>query len=276
MPDSELRTAIDSGDVEAVRAAVTARPELATEEIDWSDGCGGGDSTEPLNYICLARVHNRADHDRMGEIARVLIQAGAPVDGPPGTPETPLITAASYEEPEVARVLIEAGANLEAEGHAAAPGQTALAHAVYYANPKTAEVLIAAGARVNTLAEAAGAGVLADHLTGDASPDELAWALRAAASCGQFDSIDRLLAAGADINAETEGATALHHVAYHGKLDAVRALVERGADPSKRDAEYDGTPLGWCRHRHNELFRPSPQHEAVEQYLEGLTAVGQS
>jgi len=271
--NSELRTAIDAGDVDAVHAIVTERPELATAEIAWQESCGGGDSSEPLNYVSLARFHNLADHDRMGDITGVLLRAGAPVDGAPDTEETPLITAASYGEPGVARALVEAGANLEAAGHAA-PGGTALAHAVYYGNPELAEIVVAAGARVNSLAEAAGADQLGGRPIDGSSPDELAWALRAAAVCDRPAVIDLLLAAGADFDAETEGATALHHAASFGKLGAVRHLVERGADPSKRDAEHDGTPLSWCRHRQGELFSPSPEHQAVERYLESLTAVG--
>jgi uncharacterized protein len=52
-------------------------------------------------------------HDLPGTsaVARALLDAGAPVDGQPGDPETPLITAASYGDADVARVLIEAGAS---------------------------------------------------------------------------------------------------------------------------------------------------------------------
>ena len=41
-----------------------------------------------------------------GEVARMLLAAGAPVDGEPDEQETPLITAASYGDAEVALVLI--------------------------------------------------------------------------------------------------------------------------------------------------------------------------
>jgi len=52
----------------------------------------------------------------------------------------------------------------------------------------------------------------------------------------------------------------------------VRHLVEHGADPERRDREYDATPLGWCRHRNEELFAPSPGHDAVVAYLEPFQA----
>lgn len=275
MSDAGLRAAINSADLDSVRALLADRPQLATEEIVWDDGYGG-DSSAPLNYVSLARFHNLAGHDRMAEIAAALVAAGAPVDGEPDTEETPLITAASYGEAAVATVLIDAGADLEAEGHAAEPGQTALAHATYYGNPEVADLLVAAGAQVRTLAEAAGAGNLGDRLDRQNSPQDLAWALRNAAVCQRLEVIDQLLAAGVDLQVRTEGATALHLAAYHGKLSAVRHLVERGADPNSQDPEHAGTPLSWCRYRRGELYRPSPEHDAVEQYLQGLTTADRS
>jgi hypothetical protein len=42
--------------------------------------------------------------------------------------------------------------------------------------------------------------------------------------------------------------TALHTAASHGHLDAVRSLVEGGADLSATDRCFDAVPLGWARH----------------------------
>jgi peptide-methionine (S)-S-oxide reductase len=43
-------------------------------------------------------------------------------------------------------------------------------------------------------------------------------------------------------------ATALHHAVYSGSLDAVKALVEAGADLETKDTIYEGTPLGWAEY----------------------------
>ena len=42
--------------------------------------------------------------------------------------------------------------------------------------------------------------------------------------------------------------TALHLAAQNGDLDAIRALLELGADPTVRDGLYDGTPANWAEH----------------------------
>lgn len=266
MSTDDLKKAIDTGDVQAVRAVVTSEPDLVSREIPWDEGCGG-DTSEPISYVSLAHFHGLSDHQRMGEIARVLLAAGAPVEGAADSEETPIVTAASYDQADVASVLAEAGADLEGRGHAA-PGGTALAHAVYFGNPAAVDVLVRAGAQPRTLAEAAGAGDLSGWPLEGRGAEELAWGLRGAALCERLGVIDELLAAGADIHAETERGPALQWAAWAGKAAAVRHLVEHGADPALRDREHHGTPLGWCRHRNSGLFRHSPGHDAVEAYLE--------
>jgi uncharacterized protein len=268
MRSDAMKSAIDGGDPAAVRALIEADPEAVHREIVWDDGCGGG-SSEPIGYVSLANFHALAGHSAWGDIARVLLAAGAPVEGRPGNAESPIVTAASYDRPDVVAALIEAGADLDGHGHAA-PGGTALAHAVYFGNPAVADVLVRAGARPRTPAEEAGAGTLAGRPPG-ASDDELAWALRAAVLCERFDVADRLLAAGVSVHAPTEDGPPLQWAAWAGKPAAVRYLVEHGADPNRRDPEFDGPPLGWCRHRRGELYWPSPGHDEVEAYLVPLT-----
>jgi ankyrin repeat protein len=45
---------------------------------------------------------------------------------------------------------------------------------------------------------------------------------------------------------DTLGATALHHAAFGGHHDVVRALVEHGADINAADSEFGATPAGWA------------------------------
>lgn len=46
----------------------------------------------------------------------------------------------------------------------------------------------------------------------------------------------------------SRSATALHHAVWSGSLDAVKVLVEAGADLIRRDTIYDGTPLWWAKY----------------------------
>ena len=45
-----------------------------------------------------------------------------------------------------------------------------------------------------------------------------------------------------------EGVTALHLAAQNGDVAAVRALLAGGADPTVKDALFDGTPGDWASH----------------------------
>ena len=69
-----------------------------------------------------------------------------------------------------------------------------------------------------------------------------------AAKNGQAEAVRRMLALGMDPTTVSDRnqshATALHHAVWSGNLDAVRALVEAGADLNRRDTIYDATPAG--------------------------------
>ena len=99
-----------------LRALLGEHPELATERLrNWGDHHRGA---SPLGYVAMLRYDTShgvwRDVPDTGAMARALLDAGALVDGDPADSETPLMTAASYGDPEVARVLVEAGADLDA------------------------------------------------------------------------------------------------------------------------------------------------------------------
>ncbi len=80
-------------------------------------------------------------------------------------------------------------------------------------------------------------GVAADHV------------LLAAVDGSQVAVVRWLLAHGARAGARAEPPsrhTALHAAAWNGNLAIAEMLVEAGADVAARDAEHDGTPLGWA------------------------------
>lgn len=82
-----------------------------------------------------------------------------------------------------------------------------------------------------------------------------------------------LLEQGAPVNARGTTAsrdTLLHSAAWNGDLEMVKLLLEAGADPTARDAEYHNTPAGWAETSIE--VTNNPKCRAVADYLK--TAVG--
>ena len=111
-----MREILDSGDTARLAELLAAEPKLATARMEHF--CDHRKGASPLGYTAMRRYDTSRGEWRdvtgTGEVARMLLAAGAPVDGEPEEQETPLITAASYGDAEVALVLIQAGADLEA------------------------------------------------------------------------------------------------------------------------------------------------------------------
>ena len=76
MPTSELRSAIDKGDIDRAVTLVQADPSLTTTLIEAPDI----EPTSPLTYVGMARFYGYAQHHRTGDLAAALIAAGADQD----------------------------------------------------------------------------------------------------------------------------------------------------------------------------------------------------
>lgn len=94
-----------------------------------------------------------------------------------------------------------------------------------------------------------------ERLMNTATETDLAIALVAAAFYGKADSVQQLLSIGANPNTWLEAssgfhwhATALHQAVSSASLEAVKILVEAGADLAAKDRVYHVTPLGWAQH----------------------------
>jgi ankyrin repeat protein len=217
-----LRRAFDQGDVGAARQLLVADRSLTTTLIEAPDI----EPTSPLTYVGMARFYGYADHNRTGDLARVLIDAGADKDDETKN-GSPLICAASHGDADVVRTLLDAGANVALTD---SPPDTALRLAAAFGHPDIVDALIAA-ATVSSVIEAAGAGDLSGWSIADLSAFDRACALRAAAVNERLDVIDQLLAAGTPIDAEVDGAPAIHWAAEQGRQRAVEHLVANGATP---------------------------------------------
>src|SRR5262245_38937622 len=76
-----------------------------------------------------------------------------------------------------------------------------------------------------------------------------------AVESGDVERVRELVDAEPDLvrACDIDGATALHHAAFHGRRDIVTLLCRRGADVNARDARFGATPSGWAIHYLREL-----------------------
>lgn len=272
----ERRAILDARDVAAAEARIAADRSWATADLTgWCDHRRGA---APLTYMAMLRF----DADRLGlagalegtgEMARVLLAAGAPVNGKPGDRETPLMTAASYGDADIARVLIDGGADLDALAAPDAggvPGGSALLHTAVFGMTEVLDALVDAGARIRSLTEAAATGDITGWPLAATDEEERLRALIMAADHQRLRVIEELLDVGTPIDRVDPrwGRHPLRVAAQHGRSASVRLLLERGADPSLRDGK-GRSALDLCQGEHRDL--PRPGHDEVAAMLSAAT-----
>ncbi len=171
-----------------------------------------------------------------------------------------------------AGLLLDAGADpLAVDDYGGTPLSAALGRAARGGDAAVVRLLLEAGApagattfaalgdlRALTAALKEDPGALQAQGPGGVTP------LHAAAAHGRVEAVRLLLARGADPNAQTDdGITPLHLCsgAPRHAVEISRALVEAGARSDVRDEVHDATPASWAEfQRHPELRR----------FLEGL------
>jgi uncharacterized protein len=220
MASDLVRSSIDMGDVDALRSALREDPERVTALVQAPDI----EPTSPLTYVGLARFYGYARHERTGELAQVLLDAGADKDDDESG--SPLICAASHGDADVVRTLLDAGADVELTDN---PPETALRLAAAFGYPEVVDLLVAAGARPQSIIEAAGIGDLSAYDLSEVSEFDRACALRAASVNERLDVIDQVLAAGTPIDAEVNGHPAIHWAKQRGRSKAISHLEARQA-----------------------------------------------
>jgi ankyrin repeat protein len=271
----DRREILNGRDLARVTSLLTGDPGLARERmVNWSDH----KSANPLAYIAMIGF----DHERLGlpsdlsgtgDVARALIDAGAPVDGLPEDAETPLMTAASYGDLEVARVLIDAGADIDARARpdsGGVPGGTALMHAAVFGMTDVLDLLVDAGGQAHGIESAAAIGDISIWLTPDTPLQSRIRALIFAADHQRLNVIDELVKHDTPVDAVDEmfGRQALRLAAQHGRTRSVQQLLSHGADPELRD-EHGHTALDLCQPRYRYLDNPG--HDEVDAILRPIT-----
>ena len=272
--------AVRSGDLEQFKAALNADPSLATAR--------SSQSHSTLLY-CVALDGNGKPNSV--EMARILVDAGAPIDGP-------LVAAASINNAPVAELLLDRGAAIDGNSR-----WSPIEEALYWESRDTLALLLKRGARVRNLRIAAGLG-RTDLIAGFfddsgalkpaagriewpfGSPEEIersnheprikreladrirAWrqdrqgvidnAFVFACMHGHIEAAELLLEKGAAIDAIPGGfdfaGTGLHYAAHNGHRAMVEFLLERGADPTIKDTKVNSDAAGWAEHaKHTEI-----------------------
>lgn len=263
--------AIAAGDLDGLRELVSTDPSLATARSSRS---------HPTLLQCLAL--DAVDVPNKVEMAEVLIEAGADINGPLGA-------AASIDNVEIAALLLDRGAAINGAG-----SWSPLEEALYWRNYGVRDLLLARGASQHNLRIASGLGRvdliesffgsdgslkpeagnidwpfggLAESNLNSSIKNELqakvaAWsdepqdiinnAFVYACNNNQMDAARLLLEKGAQVNAIPPGfdysGTGLHYAALNGHRALVEFLLGQGADVSVKDTKVGSTAAGWADH----------------------------
>jgi hypothetical protein len=269
---NEAVAAIDSGDTAGLERLLGTQPRLVRDRLDspgaWlRDKVGGaldGFFGQPylLWFVAEDPVRNGKLPGNVAAVARTIIEAAKRerVDSLQEQLDYALrlvcwswIARECGVQIELIDVLIDAGAAVDGRTVYQSRFGSHSDAAIYNGNFAAAEHLLERGAPL-TLTTALCLGRWADveRLALTATLEEKQDAFVQAALGGKAEALRRMLTLGVDpttVSAQNQShGTALHHAVWSRSLDAVRVLVEAGADLNLRDTIYDGTPLGWAKH----------------------------
>ena len=278
--DSPLIDAVKASDAATVRALLQQEVDVGGTDIDGTTALHWAvhDDDPDIVDLLLAAGVDAAAANRYGAtpislacengsaaIIERLLKAGADPNTALADGETALMTAARTGRPDAVTVLLRYGAEVNAKERQR--GQTALIWAASENNAAAADALIHAGARIDWRSTGGFTPLLfatrAGHIettrvlleagadVNDTLPDGTS-ALALAIINAHYELAAVLLDAGADPNADRQGWTALHQVAYTRRpnigladpgalptgtvsgLALVSRLVERGANVNAR------------------------------------------
>jgi ankyrin repeat protein len=196
------------------------------------------------NYTGFTALMGAVGHGRL-EAVRLLLEAGADPSLTPSTGGTPLMVAAGQGQLEMLRLLLEWGAGMDAAGPG--DGATAFHMACVSNHPECAEILARAGCDVSLKTTRGARRMTGREIAEEMGHTAVVQRLRAVVSEQLHELRKAQAAARAAPGSRTRGppqgtvcrGTALAAAVEHGRLEAVRLLLDGGADPSC--AAGDGT-----------------------------------
>jgi peptide-methionine (S)-S-oxide reductase len=282
--------AIDKGDVSALEALFAAHPRLVRDRLEspgaWLREKVGRafDADEFFHrpyllwFVAEDPVRNGSLPPNIADVARAIIRAAKR-----GRVESVLkqldyalrlvcwsqVARECGVQIQLIDVLVDAGASID--GHTVYQGRfgTNSDAAIYNGNYAAAEHLVERGATL-TLSTALCLERWADaeQLARTATLSDKQDAFVQAAKNGKAEALRRMLALGVaptTLSARNQShGTALHHAVWSGSLEAVKVLVEAGADLARRDTIFNATPLGWAEYG----AREQKEKPRAKQYTE--------
>ncbi len=190
----EMKTLVENKNYEGIRQLLTNNPTLANEgiTIPYDNRCTT--KAHPLHRICDAVFAKKITDEEAIEIAKILLDFGANIDGDKTkeNQDTPLLAAASLHAEKLGIFYIDKGADIYYAGRQ--DGATALHWAAFCGRDKLVERLIREKAAIDQRDTAY-----------DSTP--LVWAIQPLKTGDTFNTyhqvscIKLLLKAGADITA---------------------------------------------------------------------------
>lgn len=236
-----------AADRELLDAIRADRPSLVNKLLADGESINSHDETG-ATALMYAAVYSSPD------VMRLLLTRGADVNAANATGATALMWAAG--DVAKVRLLLEHGAAANAK---AVDGATALLVAARHGNTDAARALLAAGADVKAVPTDAWQRAVYLREDGDemrrllegagaelGSQAQLTSVLASGLPLTSFAAAKRIAAGGGEFNRELQlvvlKLAPIHLVAYHGDVDLLRSLIERGASVNARTSQ-GATPV---------------------------------